>query len=230
VVAGAGWGRTGTNSLKQGLEILGYTCYHMDEVVLKLNGHSDLWLDVARGPKGDVIARIFEGYTAAVDFPSSVYYKDILARYPQAKVILTTRDFEKWYTSCLETIWVIGGGGVRWYMQPALYLLPFLKVFRKMNHECAWDNPDICAGRFAEKEYMRRRYHKWVADVQASVPAEQLLVWDVKMGCAAAGNDPLAWQRSRLCSAHAHAHAHAHAQHAQPPSRSLTICAPHVLT
>jgi hypothetical protein len=180
----------------------------MDEVVLNANGHSDLWLDVARG-KSDAIEHIlFDGYTAAVDFPASGYYKDVVSRYPQAKVILTTRDFEKWYKSVQETIWVIGGEGVKWYHQPALYLLPFLKVFREMNHACIWDNPDILDGRFADKEYARRRYDEWVADVKATVPADKLLVWDVKMGCTASGTDPT-WVASHVC------HGAMHAQHVQ---------------
>ena len=36
------------------------------------------------------------GYEASCDWPSSHYYEQQLKRYPNAKVILTVRDPEKW--------------------------------------------------------------------------------------------------------------------------------------
>jgi hypothetical protein len=36
------------------------------------------------------------GFEATCDFPSAVYYKEQMEAYPNAKVILTKRDPEKW--------------------------------------------------------------------------------------------------------------------------------------
>ena len=92
-VIGAGWGRTGTASLKKALEILGYPCYHMFEVAN--HDHSLFWTRVADGEEYD-FDEAFNlkavQFTATVDFPSAPYWKEQLRRYPNAQVILSVRD------------------------------------------------------------------------------------------------------------------------------------------
>lgn len=101
-VIGAGFGRTGTASLKIALErLLDTRCYHMSEV-LGNPGHVDLWLDVAAG-RPDWPA-IFENYAATVDFPASNYWKELADAFPEAKVILSLRDAGKWFRSTQKTI------------------------------------------------------------------------------------------------------------------------------
>jgi len=101
-VIGAGYGRTGTMSLKLALEQLGFgPCHHMVEVV----GHPEtvpLWLDAAEG-RGDW-DRIFKDYRAAVDWPTATFYKELADHFPEAKVILTERDPESWFRSTQATI------------------------------------------------------------------------------------------------------------------------------
>jgi hypothetical protein len=43
--------------------------------------------------------KLYENYNAAVDVPTWLWYKDLIKKYPDAKVILTVRDPEGWYTS-----------------------------------------------------------------------------------------------------------------------------------
>lgn len=101
-IIGAGFGRTGTYSLKAALERLDFgPCHHMSEVI----DDSDqirLWSDVAAGRPD--FERIFSGFRSAVDFPVSAYWQDVLARTPGAKVILSDRDPEDWYGSFSQTI------------------------------------------------------------------------------------------------------------------------------
>ena len=101
-VIGAGFGRTGTASLKIALEkLLGAPCYHMSEVLGRA-GHVDLWLDAAAGkPDWDAI---FDGYVATVDFPASNYWREIAAFYPDAKIVLSLRDAARWAISTQKTI------------------------------------------------------------------------------------------------------------------------------
>ena len=70
-VIGAGFGRTGTNSLRVALNELGYKTYHMFEVFK----HSDynLWLNEIQKPNPNFSENIFkkENFTACVDFPAS---------------------------------------------------------------------------------------------------------------------------------------------------------------
>ena len=101
-VIGAGFGRTGTASLKVALEMLfGSPCYHMSEV-LGNAGHVDKWLDAANGiPDWD---SIFGNYVATVDFPASNYWQELADAYPEAKIVLSVRSAESWFQSTQKTI------------------------------------------------------------------------------------------------------------------------------
>lgn len=101
-VIGAGFGRTGTASLKLALEmLLKAPCYHMSEVIGKA-GQVDLWLAAAAGtPDWD---SIFSGYAATVDFPAACYWQELASHYPEAKIVLSLRDAERWFESTQETI------------------------------------------------------------------------------------------------------------------------------
>lgn len=101
-VLGAGFGRTGTLSLRTALEILGLRCYHMLEVP-KHPGHADLWAAAARGDSVGWEA-LLAGFAAAVDWPAAAFWKEILASNPAVRVILTVRDPLAWYTSFRYTI------------------------------------------------------------------------------------------------------------------------------
>ena len=65
-IIGAGFGRTGTMSLKAALEELGYgPCYHMTEVFEHPDEHAPLWEAAARGEPIDW-EELFAGYQATV--------------------------------------------------------------------------------------------------------------------------------------------------------------------
>src|SRR3954470_4070353 len=103
-VIGAGLGRTGTLSLKVALEELGFAkCYHMTEV---LPEHMRTWDAAARGEPVDWES-LFRGYQATVDWPACNFYAEYLRLYPDAKVILTVRDPERWYASARRTIYAV---------------------------------------------------------------------------------------------------------------------------
>ena len=102
-IIGAGFGRTGTMSLKYALEMLGFgPCYHMVEVGNN-EGHRVHWNEIAFGKKPDWDF-LFEHYNAALDWPARHYWRELAAYYPDAKVILTVRDPETWYKSFHKTI------------------------------------------------------------------------------------------------------------------------------
>ena len=83
-IIGAGFGRTGTMTLKVALEQLGFgPCYHMVEV-FKNPQASGWWIDAADG-KPDW-AKIFDGYNACVDWPGATFYAQLAQAYPDAKV------------------------------------------------------------------------------------------------------------------------------------------------
>src|SRR3712207_7389050 len=110
-IIGAGFGRTGTMSLKAALEELGFgPCYHMYELLLEHPEHVDQWAAAVRGEPIDWHG-LLDGYGAAVDWPTCSFYADLMRAYPDAKIVLSVRDPEKWYDSVLPTIFTNAGAG-----------------------------------------------------------------------------------------------------------------------
>lgn len=103
-VIGAGLGRTGTLTLKTALERLGLgPCHHMTEVFKDMGPQTAFWNRAADG----LVTDWEEGlgaFKATVDWPSAHFYAELAAFYPEAKVVLSKRDPERWYESMTETI------------------------------------------------------------------------------------------------------------------------------
>jgi hypothetical protein len=108
-MVGAGVGRTGTMSLKLALEkLLGGPCYHMIEVFGRPE-HVTMWQSVMDGDDPDW-EQLFDGFVAAVDWPVSTFWRELADAYPDAPVLLSTRDPDSWWTSCDRTIFNVFRG------------------------------------------------------------------------------------------------------------------------
>ncbi|KAL0093585.1 P-loop containing nucleoside triphosphate hydrolase protein [Phycomyces blakesleeanus] len=104
-ILGAGYGRTGTLSLCLALDQLGYNTHHMAKVITDPSQDPDLFRDAYLFPEDPVDwDNVFKGYDAAVDWPAVAFFEKLLKEYPDAKVILTERDPDQWYTSASKTI------------------------------------------------------------------------------------------------------------------------------
>ncbi len=115
-VIGAGFGRTGTASLKAALEIMGFDkCYHMFEF-MEHPEHARLWDAASRGRPVDW-DKLFEGYQATVDWPGCTFYRELMAAYPDAKVVLSIRDPERWFESASKTIFTAPRGELKMLFQ-----------------------------------------------------------------------------------------------------------------
>lgn len=102
-IIGAGFGRTGTASLKRALERLGFDpCHHMSEV-LKQPKTTVGWTAALSGDS-TALPPLLEGYKATLDFPSCLLWREMSELYPQAKILLSVRDPKKWYDSARATI------------------------------------------------------------------------------------------------------------------------------
>ena len=174
-VIGAGFGRTGTASLKVALEkLLGAPCYHMIEVFAHMED-ARTWDAASRGAPVDW-DRLFAGYQATVDWPGCSFYRELLRHYPEAKVILTVRDPERWYDSAKETIYFVRHAIPPW----TRVILPRMRVFRRMLDRIAWDG--MFRGRFEDRAFAIDAFNRHNDQVRRDVPAERLLVYQVSEG------------------------------------------------
>lgn len=174
-VIGAGFGRTGTLSMKVALERLGFDKTHHMEDVFRSPRQAELWHRVGLGEPPDWDA-IFEGYRASVDFPSSTYYAELLEHFPEAKVVLTTRDVDRWYRSARDTIFAARDQTPRWIQR----VLPQSAKMAELTDATVWDR--VFDGRFADEAYTKAVFTEYLDTVEATVPAHKLLVFEVSQG------------------------------------------------
>jgi hypothetical protein len=181
-VIGAGFGRTGTTSLKAALESIGFgPCYHMFEV-FEHPEHVPFWDRAARGEAVDFTG-LFADWAATVDWPACNFYRELMALYPEAKVLLSVRDPERWYQSCRNTIYPSSTRDVGKSGEPNEPIDPeeaSNRARRAMITRLIWHN--VFDDRFEDKDFAIARVNQHVAEVKRVVPADRLLVFDVKEG------------------------------------------------
>jgi Sulfotransferase domain len=181
-VIGAGFGRTGTMSLKVALEELGFgPCYHMSEVFAHPE-HVELWRAATHGKPVDW-ERIFGDYQATVDWPGCTFYSELLERYPDARVILTVRDPQRWYESAYNTIYRTSRAASLPIFYVASLVMPRakgMKRARRMIVEIIWERE--FDRRFEDRGYAIATFERHNEEVKQRVPAEKLLVYEVKEG------------------------------------------------
>ena len=183
-VIGAGFGRTGTMSLKAALETLGSgPCYHMTEVFAHPE-HAEFWVAAWRGETVDWDG-VLGKYKAAVDWPACTFYEELMERHPDAKVILSVRDPVRWYESVRKTIYELSVVVPRHPFYRIGYTFVRLLVFRgpgniDLADEIIWDG--TFDGRFEDKAYAMEVFERHTEEVKSRVPPEQLLVYEVGQG------------------------------------------------
>ncbi|OAA65324.1 hypothetical protein SPI_02111 [Niveomyces insectorum RCEF 264] len=195
--------RSGTESLQQALLMLGYDyTYHGWDIVFENPVYSPGWVALARrkwysrcsngdgagdDEKPSIMAADFDallGHAVAVtDAAASCFATEMIAAYPDAKVVLNVRrDSAAWHRSVQKTL-------VRANRSWAFYLGSFF------NRECFWAwhvyerflwpllfrAPD---GRMAEA--IRRNgklvYREHCNMIRGMVPKDRLLEWDISDG------------------------------------------------
>lgn len=167
-IIGAGFGRTGTRSLKDALETLGFgPCHHMSEV------HNNpaqpaIWDALADGAAIDW-ETVFDGYRSQVDWPGAAFWRELAEAYPQARVILTLRSPESWHRSVTATI----GRYLTDEIQPETGRT-------RMAYRLITRN--IFDGKVDDPEHAMRVFEEHNAEVQRTIAPERLLVLPVGSG------------------------------------------------
>ena len=183
-IIGAGFPRTGTTTLKRCLEILGYSkTYHMKELLVNPD-KLDYWLKLEETGDTDW-DHLYEGYMATVDFPSYPWYVEHMNHYPDAKVILTVRDFEAWHKSAYSTIYQAGPQNFGEKLQMLFKILTNPRLKKVVNcikfvKRQFWGKQ--FQGKFLDKEFAEKIWFEHIEEVKSKVPADRLLVYDVRDG------------------------------------------------
>lgn len=183
-IIGAGFPRTGTNTLRESLDKLGYVkTYHMKELLVHPeNLHYWLTLKETGTTAWD---ELYNGYRATVDFPAYPWYKEHMKRYPDAKVILSTRPFEKWHDSVYSTIWLAQNpsDAQKVEMGQKMQSNPGLKIVMKvMEFAKSTIMEEHFLGKFMDKDFAKEVFDKHHEEVKAYVPTDKLLIYDVTEG------------------------------------------------
>ena len=174
-VIGAGFGRTGTLSLKEALEKLGYgPCHHMKEV-FKNADQTEYFYLASMGEKVDW-DEVFKDYNSAVDWPAAAYYKELSDKYPDAKVILGMRDANSWYDSASTTIYLMSQNFPKWIR----LILPRADKLFKMIDKTVFGEP--FSYRFENRESAVQVFNDHVEEVKKVIPEEKLLMHSAKDG------------------------------------------------
>jgi hypothetical protein len=169
-VIGVGVGRTGTYSLKLAINQLGLgPCYHMETVLHNMPVQVPLWSAALQGtPDWNAI---YDGFRSAVDWPTAGFFRELVKSYPSAKFVLTVRNAETWADSFGATIYKLLAGRDQGPPEMKSWLDMADAVIAKTGFPAGLDRASLVAGFLAHNEA-----------VKATIPADQLLVFEVKEG------------------------------------------------
>lgn len=173
-VIGAGFGRTGTLSLKTALEALGFNpCYHMTEVI-EHPEHVGFWNRAIDGEISDW-DEVLGQYGATVDWPACHFYEELAHFYPDAKVVLSVRDPDRWFDSMDETILMMAKQQVQNQAQatppPDGGMTKFGGLIYEQTFQLDFSRQNVIAA-----------FERHNAEVMRRIPAERLLVYEVSQG------------------------------------------------
>ncbi len=187
-----GVSRTGTSSLCAGLAKMGYKTFHMNENLAQPRRFFPLWeeaVDAKFFGKGKTFGKeqfdkILADYDSGSDLPFALFADELLEFYPEAKVILTERDPDKWIASMQQTIYLAHSwSSWDWvkYWDPGM-----MKLWRNCDLK-DWDAWLGQTGRrdFLSKEYGEVSKQKFVEHnqhIKKIVPKEKLLLWKPQEG------------------------------------------------
>lgn len=192
-VIGAGLPRTGTNSLGTALEqLLGGRYYHMSVIPGHPFDLGEGW-DHALANEAVHWPQLFEGYVAALDWPASMFWRELSAAYPEALVLLSVRDSaETWWQSCDATFLPFARLALAPDWRHGRGLLTLLERFTGTAN---WNDPAT----------LRAAYERHNAEVRRAAPPGRFLEWQASEGwapiCRALGrpvpDQPFPWTNRR---------------------------------
>jgi hypothetical protein len=126
------------------------------------------FLDAADGADVDW-DKSLANFNAVVDWPTCTFYKQLINKYPDAKVIHTTRSPEAWYESAKRTIYKFSTADIP-------NIPENLAMVRALAKNLVWEGE--LQGKFENKEEAMRLFLEHDEDVKRTVPADRLLIFN----------------------------------------------------
>ncbi|CAN0448560.1 unnamed protein product [Ascophyllum nodosum] len=123
-----------------------------------------MWIDGFQG-RGLPIHKIFDGYKSVTDWPASSFYQEIIHEYPDAKIVLTSRDPDSWWESVKGTIHSQSPVKHTW---GRFFLTAFVPQFRKASYMVRHITVLNMEEAEAKAEFLRH-----TAQVKDEVPADK---------------------------------------------------------
>ncbi|KAL8791805.1 MAG: hypothetical protein Q9195_005614 [Heterodermia aff. obscurata] len=200
-VLALGMSRTATYSLYTALNTLGYKAHHMAELKNTLPGTHALWVEAltakyhghphcpktanpSHAPYGKAeFDKLLSNYSAVTDIPCIMFTEELLAAYPDAKVLLTTRNEDTWlksvstlFTTLLSWHWsFVSRYEPRYPADTPFHVRGYIDILH-----IVWNL--WTGGNWHDEEALRQTYRKHYALVRSLVPKERLLEFDPRVG------------------------------------------------
>ncbi|KAJ2955993.1 hypothetical protein NQZ79_g8099 [Umbelopsis isabellina] len=171
-IIGSGWSRTGTAGMREALLALGYKVSHMLDIASDPSIDASVYEEAWNGKDVDW-NRAFENYNATLDWPNAAFYKQLMEVYPDAKVLHTTRDPEKWYESTLNTVYEVG----KKFISEKEYFPPKVLAAGHAAEVVVWQG--YFNGEFENKEKVIQMFKDHDEEVKRTVPADKLLMFEI---------------------------------------------------
>lgn len=164
------------------LRKLGYNPYHGSECFKNPPHDFHLWIEAMEcnfldGQKPryytDEFDRMIGSYDAILDIPACIFWEDLCRAYPDAKIILTTRDVDSWYISANATVFKF----MRvpffrfWHHMDSTVLGP---LFRQS--ELVWK---IFCNNNYEEAVVKKAYLEHYDRIRAAIPKDRLLEFEI---------------------------------------------------
>ena len=169
MVINAGFDGTGTQALAQALDRLGLgPCLDLAAFRARAQ-HLDAWEEAANGGAVDWNA-VLGGHPSVSGWPCCHFWRELTANWPAARVILTVREPQSWYSTASATVFASlrdppkGGSAAAWHLLRQIVL--------QQTFGGSTDDPALAI----ETLQMHER------EVKEAIPAERLLVLEVSRG------------------------------------------------
>ena len=171
----AGVMKTGTKSMAKALRHLGFKVFDWEEQTLDFLDH---WLDVFQNGATLDAKRVYHNADAFVDFPGYFFVEEILEAFPNCKVILMVREEDSWVRSLsyhFESLYATRSKVAELLSPTAKKMSYVVKSFLNAAIGTSYS-------KYKSTCVFRKRYRIHNDRVKSIVPADKLLVYNVKQG------------------------------------------------